>query len=461
MSLTPASRNTARLFGLVVLVILLCLTAATPQDIQAAANVKLGSDWIVVAGQEFNYEGELGIGNYDAIYMVQPETNAVHGPFLMNELSTYNEDTDKPLGGDLFDVAVTPDSKTAILSSFNKSLVHFVDISEPLEPVYLSSLQMEFFAEDIAITPDGRYALVTDGGFSSYVVSIEISSRSLAYSLTLPQTGEDDLGNPIYGAAQAVTAARDGTVIVADYFNQAIHTLLLEGDGILTYTGTHQYFVNPEGTVSLTKDDGVVGMGPVNIAIAPDNQTVLVSDANVYSDTSAPGFLRQYTVGVFKITAPGHLEFVDAITGFPHAMQTITFNKSGSKAVLLGNGSYVDILDVEQKPDAVYVMDILGPGVVEFTPGQSADLAHRTDSQLFGVDGLTVVGDKAYATYPNTNINPTLFPDRYISVVDLNTLEVSQIAWGLTGMRLPLGIAAAPYIPYQLHMPLIGVSTAQ
>src|SRR5690606_22424574 len=117
----------------------------------------------------------------------------------------------------------------------------------------------------------------------------------------------------------------------------SIHTLLIDPDGVLTYTGTHQYFISQEGTVSLTREKASIGMGPVNIAIAPDNQTVLVSGVSMYADIGSPPYSNLYAVGVYKITEPGQIEFVEAITGLPHAMQTITFNKTGRKAVLLGN----------------------------------------------------------------------------------------------------------------------------
>lgn len=462
MAAAPKKYTAAKWFRLALLTVLLCSAAFTPQPIQAAANMQWGSDWAVVASQENMEAGEWGSGWYDAIYMIQRETNTVHGPFLMQELTHHDEVTGAPLGGDLLDVAVTPDSKTAVISSFSKSLVHFVDISEPLEPVYLSSLKLEFYAEDIVITPDGRYALVTDGGSSRTVESIDIKNRSVAFTLELPEVRKNNSNNPIYGRAQAVTVAPNGTVVVVDYFNGAIYSLLIDADGVLTYTGMHSYSIAKDGTIRLTPDSESLVMHPVNIAIAPDGQTVLVSDTTMYVDTSAPQYTYLYGVGVYKITAPGTMEFVEAITGFPHAMQTITFNKTGSKAIMLGNGSIsFDSSDPANpsvhvnNPDAVYLLDILSPGVVEYTPGQSTELAHHTTSQLFGVDGLAVLGNKAYASYPNAPIDTTAYPNRYISVVDLTTLQVTQIDWGLSGKKFPAGIAAAPYVPNMLYLPSV------
>ena len=85
-----------------------------------------------------------------------------------------------PHGGGLFDAIVTPDGKTAVVSNFGSSIVYFLDLSNPASPAILGNAPIKydtgtvdkegkpivygFFAEDMALTPDGRYLLVTDGG---------------------------------------------------------------------------------------------------------------------------------------------------------------------------------------------------------------------------------------------------------------------------------------------------------
>jgi hypothetical protein len=139
-------------------------------------------------------------------------------------------------------------------------------------------------------------------------------------------------------------------------------------------------------------------------------------------------------------------------------MQTITFNEAGNQAVMLGNGGMThdgtaSPMDVYLN-DRLYVMDILGPGEVAFNSDDTADLLRNTQSQLFGVDGLAVIQGKAYASYPTISIDSTLYPERYISVVDLNTFEVTQVDWGLTASKTPVGVAAV--IPhYYQYIPLI------
>jgi hypothetical protein len=105
--------------------------------------------------------------------------------------------------------------------------------------------------------------------------------------------------------------------------------------------------------------------------------------------------------------------------------------------------------------DGLYVMDILGPGEVEINPSQSVDLLRFTSSQLFGVDGLAVYEGKAYASYPTLSIDSNLYPERFVSVVDLNTFKLTPVDWGLVTAKTPVGLAVRPYIPFRVNLPLI------
>ena len=160
------------------------------------------SDKVVVV----NFTGTINI--------VDTATDIVYGPYLSGTLGS--------CGGGVFDVAVTPDGKTALISNFGDAAVFFVDVSNPLSPSVIISLTMPMFAEDIAISHDGKFALVTDGGFNRYVASIDIISRTLVYTA--------DLGTRY---ANAVSIAPDGTVILADYFSGEVHSMILEPSGVL------------------------------------------------------------------------------------------------------------------------------------------------------------------------------------------------------------------------------------
>jgi DNA-binding beta-propeller fold protein YncE len=101
--------------------------------------------------------------NTNCIQFIDPDNNTVTPNYLGGLLGSY--------GGGLFDVVITPNGKTAIVSNFGDSRLYFIDISNGFNPptTLPTSVRTGMFAEDMVVTPDGQYVLVTDGGFSPYI----------------------------------------------------------------------------------------------------------------------------------------------------------------------------------------------------------------------------------------------------------------------------------------------------
>jgi DNA-binding beta-propeller fold protein YncE len=150
--------------------------------------------------------------------------------------------------GSLLDVAITHDGKTAIVSNFGDSRVFFIDISGGFNaaPTILGSSRTKILAEDLAITPDDKYVLVTDGAFANNIAVIDIAARQLI--------SPNNLG---WRYAQAVAITPDGqTVLTADYWNGYVHAFTLRSDGIIIHK----------------KSIRVVPFWPINVAISPDGK---------------------------------------------------------------------------------------------------------------------------------------------------------------------------------------------
>jgi hypothetical protein len=444
----------------ILAILLLCVTITAPAVAQAEPPAALSSShWVVVTGSEASEGSPEEF--YDGLYTIDTDTNTVYGPFLTNEL-TYFDEGGYPHGGDTFDLVVTPDGKTALISSFGYAKIHFVDLTDPQNPAYITSLTLAFFAEDIALTADGRYALVADGGFSTYVAVIDIASQTQIGLLDMTNIFIDgETGDPYSGYANGVTVAPDGTVLMPDYFSGALYTATLAEDGTLTYNATYKYYVATDGTVTTDPDADPETtysyFRPVNVTVAPDGVTVLVSDCNNYAyDVEADQYTNQFTVGVYLITAPGVLEFQGAITGLTHALQSIAFGWNSSLGAGLGNGAgaYDIATGFSYENDRLFTVKVLSPGVVEIDPLRSVELLRSTSGQLFGVDGLVVYHGNAYATYPNRSIDSDLYPERYVSILDLNSLDLTQIDWGPSETHSPIGIAGILHIN-QLFLPTV------
>jgi len=371
----------------------------------------------------FAYNGS-GLG------MVDTDTMVAHGPFLKGRLGSS--------GGGNFDIVVTPDGNTALVSNFGDSRIYFIDITDPVEPVLLGTVQMPMFAEDIAITPDGRYALVTDGAFAPYIVSIDIQARQVVEEKVEPGVN-----------VNAVEIAADGTVVAVNYFEGKVFTFLIGQDGKLTYVGSHgSYYVRLNG--DLTDDDRAHLVRPVNLGISPDSKTVLVADVAPYNMEDTPLDPVPDTVGntkfviaVYEITSPGQLEFKGLLKDIPRAVQSFAFDRLGTKAYLLGNnGRMLDRQEgspmMPEEFDRLMVANIAGPGQVTFDNEHFASLGRYSGSQLFGVDSLVVHRGKAYASYSTFSVETDA--DRTIAVVDLETFDVNRLAVG----GIVAGLARVP-----------------
>lgn len=321
-----------------------------------------------------------------SMHVVNATDNSAYGPFLVGQLGEPNEG--------LLDVAVTPDGKTALLSNFGAEKVYFVDVTNPVSPSLLGSVDTPMFAEDIAITPDGAFALATDGGFSSLVASIDIISRTLVYTLDLDTRD-----------AQAVDVAPNGTVIAANYWGGSVETLVIDAAGHLTHVQT------------ITSTYGSEPPWPINVGVAPDGETVIVT----YAFTDA--------VGIYRVTGPGTLNFMGVITGLPGSQQSVAFNPAGDKAFVVS--------EAPTGTDKLSVLDITGPGIVSLNEAGAADLLSDVSGSLYGVDVIAIAGDKAFVGHPSTfGITMT----NELAVVDLGDYSVTALPVG----EFPHGVAALP-----------------
>lgn len=383
---------------MIVMIGWLLLTAWRAAVVHASAAPRApkadSADWIILV----NLTGTLE--------MIDTATDTVHGPFLAGELGES--------GGALLDVAVTPDGRTALITNFGYQAVYFVDVTQPLTPSVITSVTLPLLAEDIALTHDGRFAVVTDGGTDSPIVSVDVLSRRLAYTLSLPALN-----------AQAVDIAPDGTVITVDFWNGMIHALRIDAAGALTLTHTYTYTLKPDGRVG-----GEISPHPSNVGIAPDGQTVIICDGFAYN----PPANSRFDAGVYRITAPGVLSFTGVITGLTRAPQSVAFSADGHEAYLHGNSGN-NVLD---DTDELAVLTIDGPGQVRLKANDTADLLRITEGQLYGVDTIAVANGKAYLGYPVAFIDWST--PNFVPIVDLsNGTTITRVV-----SDLPTGVAVIP-----------------
>jgi DNA-binding beta-propeller fold protein YncE len=431
MTNLKSSTKNARIFLIVSLITLSLILTAVPQTVQAEPEGDFSGRWVITVTNTGGYdENHTLLGG--ALYTVDAETDTLYGPFLAGQLGA--------AGGGLFDIAVTPDGNTAVVSNFGNRTVYFVDVSDPTNLQLLGHVNITIFAEDIAITPDGKFALVADGGFSSYISSINIATRTLIEEANLTDTGV---------FANAVTVAPDGTVICADYFQGMLQTFTVDGFGHLTTRFTYNIS-------RFTTDNFNFTDRPVNVAVAPDGQTVLLMT------TTSP------YVTVYQITSPGTLTYIGRVPGLPAiwddtenneqwwgSRQSVAFSSDGRKAFVIDNGVYDPVQEFYLN-NTISVLDITAPGSVSLSAPSAAILRYNSSSQLFGVDVLDIALNKLYVG------NPTLSNGvPYLHVVNLNDFSVSTIPVGKNETEVVVGVATIPYIPHAVGGFMLQINIAQ
>lgn len=330
----------------------------------------------------------------------------VYGPFLEGELSTST-------GVDAFDIALLKDKKHALVSVFGEQKVHRIDLQDPKNPVLAGTIQLDFFAEDIAVSPNGKLALVTDGGFTPYVAFINPETFTLTETVDISATGY----------ANAVAIAKDNrTVLFADYFGGKVHYGTIN-DTMDGFDSLQSIWLCDSPVITDTCTGNLAR--PVNIAISPNGKTALVSIANgglviVLSIQGKKGDVKVAPGNPFFLSGlPGGLITDDPIQG---GNQSIAF-RSNKEAYVLSNFPGLS-------PQQLSVIRIVGPGQAEIGETGIVNLLATGGSQLFGVDVLAIKGSKAIAGHPtaseatdNPNFNSVAYADlkkRTVSPVPLN-----------------------------------------
>jgi DNA-binding beta-propeller fold protein YncE len=315
----------------------------------------------------------------DTIQTIDLSSGAVYGPFLAGQLGS---------GQELLDAATTPDGHYALLSNWEAQSVFIVDLTRPTNPSLAASVSLPFPPEDVAVAPNGQFAVATDGGTSNQIAAIDLNSRSLAGVYSLRTSGAE--------AVSVAIGADNQTVVVTDANSSRI---------IFGAYNPYSGFLN-ESTFS-------TGSGAINVAISPDGRTVLV--ANAWDNS----------VSAYAVTSPGQLSPVTIVGGLPQAPQTIVFSPSGGVAYILSDASPQERLSW---------LNVSGPGAVSVGGNGVTTLLPTAGKVYYGVDGLAASPDGRALVCTNAASGT----QSAVALVDPSSFAVRTIS---TGGQYPVGVA--------------------
>lgn len=225
-------------------------------------------------------------------------------------ISIFNADTLKviqqiPVDADVIDVVLTRDGCAAVATSFSSKTMFKINLCKLKKAHVDHSATTTTFLEDIAITPDNRFALSVDGSAANQDI-VSYSLKENIFISTLPTNAQ----------AVAVSPKCNGMVLTAKYFDNTVRLFMINNKGILT--DTEQEF--PAGT------------HPININFSPDGNFAFVADA-------------EDAISVFSTRNPENISLIETVPASNNP-QSMAVSRTGRYVFLLGAAN-VDIFNFD------------------------------------------------------------------------------------------------------------------
>lgn len=183
-----------------------------------------------------------------------------HGIVVENSnrsISLFDTDTQEvlqqlPLDADVLDVAINSECTRAFVTSFDSMTMFQIDLCAIPARVIDSAIASTLL-EDVALTPDGKYALSVDGSGSNQAI-VSYSTRQNAFVSSLITSAQ----------AVAVSPRTRELVLTAEYFNDSVR----------------RFVIHPDGTLEDSGQSILTGTGPINIIFSPSGEFAFVADQN-------------------------------------------------------------------------------------------------------------------------------------------------------------------------------------
>jgi YVTN family beta-propeller protein len=268
-----------------------------------------------------------------------------HNEATIIDLKTNSVKITLPSGGaEPLGVGMTPDGHLAILTNFLTGSLTFIDLTAnpPAVIETLSTKPLMFSPENIAITPNGKFAIIGDGGLETIVLVVDLEQRVIVSSLSgLP-------GN------QAPVVSRDGKlVLILSSATNELCVLNINSKGVLTDTGQR---------VTLSG----VPRGPRSMALTPNGRIGLVTDTS--------GVVTVLSINGSIVTNVG------AITNLDRDTSGVAITRDGKKAYISSVNTTLAVLSIE-------------PGGKVTDTGRRIFVPDGVPTTFFGVPGLAVTPD--------------------------------------------------------------------
>lgn len=320
------------------------------------------------------------------------EPATVHGPFLSGQLGS----------GSLVDAVAEPNGRYVLVTNYDDQRLYRIDVLDPLNPQVAGSIDIGVESEEVAVAPNGSFAIVAASQWGDRLIAIDLPSFTIAAAHVFEE--------PV--AITCVEIAPDSLTVI-----------FCDDSGNRLRFGRFDPILGFETLSSLA-----VTSQPLNVAISPDGGTVLALQSGT-------------VVNVFQITAPGVLipgsPAVVSLSPFGLYHQSAAFSPAGDRAYVLSTAD-----NSAGSRDKLSWIEITGPGATGAFQFGAANLLTRAPYwTYFGAEIVTVVRDGSVA-YVGNNFNAQTVSA--LSRVDLTDFSVTALSFG-SGMR-PTATAIQPCV---------------
>jgi len=297
---------------------------------------------LALPGKPQNRVGDIGAGDGDRFAIV---TSSDSNQVSIIDLKTNSVKVTLPSGGaTTIGASMTPNGHLGIVANFLSGSLTFIDLTAnpPALIETLPTAPVIGNPESIAITPNGKFGIVADGGSETDVLVIDLQQRMIVSSISgLP-------GN------QAAIVSRDGKlVLVLSANTNQVSVLNLNSKGVLTDTGQR---------VQLS---GVSGR-PRSMAITPNGHIVLVTDTS--------GVVTILSIDGTTVSNVG------AVTNLDQLASGVAITRDGRKAYISSVNTTLAVLSID-------------PGDKVTDTGRRIFVPDGTPTTFFGVPGLAITPD--------------------------------------------------------------------
>jgi DNA-binding beta-propeller fold protein YncE len=156
--------------------------------------------------------------NDNNLQLVDTRDNQVYGPFLENMIGN----------SDGTGITVAGDDTFMLITSFHQGLIYHVNIENPFYPQIVSTYNIGWSVEDISLSQDGRYAVISDGGNSTYIGLIDLNPEHMVQTINI---------SPRF--AQSIEIGPDGKILVGATIKAwCINTSLISKQELLQIAGS-------------------------------------------------------------------------------------------------------------------------------------------------------------------------------------------------------------------------------